>query len=95
MLILVTAGLFALPVQAAQELDFLPNTDTFQFNTQDRFYQTPEYSRNLDIKGLEISEGIYFRQLMISEKGGPGFVIEKEDYSLGLTQRGLELLFKF
>jgi hypothetical protein len=95
MQLLFTALLFAQPSQAVEETDFLASTAATILYTQDRFYQAPDYSRNPNIKGLEISEGIYLRQLSISEKRGPGFVVEKDDLSLGWNQRGLELLFKF
>jgi hypothetical protein len=94
-LLLVSGALFALPSQATEELDLLPINETFRFSTQDSYYEAREFTGNFNIKGLEISEGIYLRQLRISEERGPGVVVEKGDYSLGLNQRGLELLFKF
>ena len=95
MLLLVTTSLFALPGQAEEELDFLPGTDTFRFNTQDRFYETREYSGNFQIKRLDTSEKMYFQQFSIPEKRRHGLVIEKEGYSLGFNHHGLELLIKF
>ena len=95
MQLLVTALLFASPGQAEEELDFFPSTDTFRFNTQDRFYETREYSRNFQIKRLDTSEKMYFQQFSIPEKRRHGLAIEKEGYSLGFNHNGLELLIKF
>jgi hypothetical protein len=94
-LLLVAGGLFALPSQATEQLDLLPTNETFRFSTQDSYYEAREFTGNLNIKGLEISDGIYLRQLRISEDRGPGVVVEQGDYSLGLNQRGVEFLFKF
>lgn len=93
--LLVTAGLFAIPGQAAEEPDFLLSTDTFRYDSQDSYYETRGYSRNFNTKGLEIYEGIYVGQLRIAEKDSPGVVVDKEGYFLGLNQRGVEFLIKF
>jgi len=93
--LLVTMGLFALPSQAGQELDLLPATETFRFNTQDKFYETRKYSRDFKIKGWQVYENIYFGQAKIAGENGPGLVVEKEGYSWGFNHRGAELLIKF
>ena len=95
MQLLVVMGLFALPSQAQEELDLLPRTETFRFNTQDKFYQTRKYSRDFKIKGWKISEDIYFGQAKIAGENGPGLVVEKEGYSWGFNHRGADLLIKF
>jgi hypothetical protein len=92
---LVIVGLYALPSQAQGELDLLPPTETFQFNTEDKFYETRKYSRNFKIKGWLVYEDIYFGQAKIAGENGPGLVIEKEGYSWGFNHQGAELLIKF
>ena len=93
MQLLVTAALFTLPAQAEEKLDFLPSTDTFRFDTQDRFYETRKYGSDFQIQRLERSEEIYLGNLRIREKSR--FVLEKDHYFLGINQNGLELSFKF
>jgi hypothetical protein len=97
--LLVTAGLFAIPGQAAEEPDFLLSTDTFRYDSQDSYqdsyYETRGYSRNFNTRGLEVYEGVYVGQLRIAEKDSPGVFVDKEGYFLGLNQRGVEFLIKF
>ena len=93
--LLVIMGLYALPSQAQGELDLLPPTETFRFNSENKFYETRKYSRDFKIKGWQIYENIYFGQAKIAGENGPGLVIEKEGYSWGFNHRGAELLIKF
>jgi hypothetical protein len=93
--LLFTAVLFASPGQAGEELDLLPPTETFRFNTRDKFYDTRKYSKDFKIKGWLVYEDIYFGQAKIAGENGPGLVVEKEGYSWGFNHRGAELLIKF
>ena len=95
MQLLVIAGLFSLPSQAEEELDLLPQTDTFRFNTRDTFYDTRNYSGVFSSEGRGASQDIYLGQSRTADQYDTGQIIEKKGFSWVLNQRGVELLFKF
>ena len=79
----------------AADYDLLPPSETFNFNSGDRFYQKHKFSDDLRIKGVEVSEGVYFGEARVAGNRGPGFVVEKGDLYWGVNHRGAEVLFRF
>ena len=77
------------------DYDLLPPTETFRFNTQDKFYQKHKFSDDLRVKGIEVSEGVYFGDAKVAGNRGPGFVVQRGDLYWGVNHRGAEVLFRF
>lgn len=75
--------------------NLLPDTEVFQFDTQDKFYDKRRYSEDFRMKGIEISPDIYFGEAKIAGEKGPGFVIEKGDWFWGFNHQGAEIMLKF
>lgn len=75
--------------------NLLPDTEVFQFNTEDKFYDKRTYTDSFRMKGIEISPNIYFGEAKIGGEKGPGFVIEKGDWYWGFNHQGAEILLKF
>ncbi len=83
------------PMVSDMDLPLLPNTEAFQFNTQDEFYEKRRYSESFRIKGVEISNGVYFGEARVAGRKGPGIVVERGELSWGFNHRGAEVLFRF
>ncbi|MEP5762998.1 MAG: hypothetical protein ABJ308_00320 [Halieaceae bacterium] len=94
-LMVMVMGLIAPQVAAEENLNLLPQTEVFRFNTQDKFYETRRYSKKFKIKGIEVSEQVYFGEARVAGRKGPGFTFEGQGYSWGFNHRGAELLIKF
>lgn len=77
------------------DYDLLPPTETFHFNSNDKFYHKHKFSDDLRIKGIEIGEGIYFGDARVAGNRGPGIVVERGDLFWGVNHRGAEVLLRF
>lgn len=88
-------GMTATQAVAEENFDLLPRTPAFEFNSEDTFYTTRRYSKKFRIKGLKLSEHVYFGEAKIAGKSGPGLVVEGEGYSWGFNHRGAEVLIRF
>ncbi len=83
------------PMVSDLDLQLLPQTEAFRFNTEDEFYEKRRYSESFRIKGVEISNGVYFGEARVAGRKGPGIVVERGEFSWGFNHRGAELLFRF
>ena len=97
---LTATGLVALfascPVAAEdQNTDLLPDTETFQFNTDDKFYQKRKYSDDFRIKGIEIRRNVFFGEAKIAGEKGPGLIVEHGKLTWGFNHQAAEIQFRF
>ncbi len=88
-------GLLAPQAAADEELQLLPQTEVFRFNTEDKFFEKRKYSEDFRIKGWEVSENVYFGEAKVAGRKGPGLVVEQGNLSWGFNHRGAEVLFRF
>ena len=54
-----------------------------------------EFSKNLKIRGWQLSEGIYMGQAKVAGNYGLGLVIDSKSYSWGINNRGISILKRF
>ena len=98
---LLTAGLAALlcasPAVADEEreLKLLPDTETFRFNSDDKFYLKRKYNDDFRIKGIEVRKNVYFGEAKIAGEKGPGIVVEQGDVTWGFNHQGAEIQLRF
>ena len=53
------------------------------------------FSKNLKIRGFKLSSGVYMGQAKVAGKYGLGVVVDRKDYSWGISNRGISILKKF
>lgn len=97
---LTAAGLVALicafPAAAEdQKPDLLPDTETFRFNTNDKFYEKRKYSEDFRMKGIEIRKNVYFGETRIGGEKGPGIVVERGNLTWGFNHQAAEIQLRF
>jgi hypothetical protein len=78
-----------------QQLKLLPDTDTFRFNSSDKFYQKRKYSDDFRMKGIAIRRNVYFGEARIAGEKGPGIVVENGDLTWGFNHQGAEIQLRF
>lgn len=85
-----------LPATAEEkQLNLLPDTETFRFNSKDKFYEKRRYSDDFRVKGIEIRKNVYFGEAKIAGEKGPGIVVEKGSLTWGFNHQGAEIQLRF
>ena len=97
---LTAAGAIALicsfPVAAEDQNEaLLPDTETFRFNTDDKFYQKRKYSDDFRIKGIEIRRNVFFGEAKIAGEKGPGLIVEHGNLTWGFNHQAAEIQLRF
>ena len=54
-----------------------------------------EFSKNLKIRGFQLSRGVYVGQTRIVGEYGFGIAVDRKNYSWGISNRGLSILKYF
>jgi hypothetical protein len=62
---------------------------------QSKSIKVMKFSKNLKVRGFQISEGVYFGQAKVAGKYGLGFVVDKKVYSWGVNNRGISIAKRF
>jgi hypothetical protein len=57
--------------------------------------QKLKVTKQLRVRGWEISDNIYFGQTKVGGKWGPGLLIDHDEYVYGINHRGIQVLRRF
>lgn len=73
-----------------------PYRTTFEFS-DDRLggFERKKMTKDLRVRGWELSDNIYFGQAKVGKKWGLGFVYENGDTIYGLNHRGIQVMKRF
>ena len=90
---LLLLALFSLIInaQADQTYQILDVPNDNYFNS----VKVIEFSKNLKIRGFQLSRGVYLGQTRIVGEYGFGIVVGRKSYSWGISTRGLSILKHF
>lgn len=54
-----------------------------------------EFSKNLKIRGFQLSNGVYMGQAKVAGKYGFGVVVDRKSYFWGINNRGISISKRF
>jgi hypothetical protein len=57
--------------------------------------QSIKFSKDLKVRGIKLSEGIYMGQAKVAGKYGFGVVVDRKSYFWGINHRGISISKRF